>query len=158
MRAISYFFDVPVYRLPEEAYYAARDLYVAEVMDGTRRSAEADRAFKAHLEKGYGGPWTYNEIIGYIKLFFMGSQVRGEYFQVDAKRIVKTRTKTMWLVAHKLAPELEIPRAADSAEILAVIRRYLKNCERELPRRYVDLEMFDAIAPYVNWRQLWLDA
>jgi hypothetical protein len=38
--------------------------------------------FLDHLEMRYGGPWNFNEIIGFIRLHFLGSQIRGEYFAV----------------------------------------------------------------------------
>jgi hypothetical protein len=157
VQGTTYFSDIPVYRLPEKQYYAERDAYVRQMMGATMTSPETDMWLRGHLEAGYGGPWSYNEIIGYIRLHFLGSQVRGEYFRVDAKRIVRTRRKTMWQVTHKLAPELEVPRDANSTQVLAVVRRYIQNCRRELPGRYLDDEIFETTAPYIDWRRLWDD-
>ena len=157
MVRVKYIYDVAVYRLREADYYAQRDAHVEQVLGANRATPEADSAFRAHVEKSYGGPWRFNEIVGYIRLFLLGSQVRGEYFRVDARRIVRTRRKTLWLVAHKLAPEQEIPSGATSAQVLAAIRQYLDMCGKEIPGRHMDLATFDAIAPHVDWRSL-LDA
>ena len=35
--------------------------------------------FEEHLSNYFGGIWEYNEIIGYIKLYSIGNQIRGEY-------------------------------------------------------------------------------
>ena len=51
--------------------------------------------FRDLCTKSYGGPWIFNEIVGYIRLHFMGNQVRGEYFAVQRKRIVRTRRKQL---------------------------------------------------------------
>jgi hypothetical protein len=80
-----YFFDVPVYRLREDRYYDERDRYIDNAMfppsspysERLREEARKNPniAFKDHLQNSYGGPWRYNEIIGYIRLHFLGSQI-----------------------------------------------------------------------------------
>jgi hypothetical protein len=159
MRGQVFLFDVPVYRLAEDEYYKQREAYVLEhLATAGARSSEAQSAFRSHLEESYGGPWDYNEIVGYIQLHFLGSQIRGEYFSVDAKRIVKTRCKTFVFRAHKLAPEIQIPRDATSNEICQLVNQYLDKCAEELPRRYIDSSLLDSMAPYVDWRRMWLQA
>ena len=39
-----------------------------------------------HYYQKYG-PWYFNEIIGYLRLHFLGSQVRGEYFGSKKKKL-----------------------------------------------------------------------
>jgi len=161
------FFDLPVYRLPPEKYHADMSKWIDESMyHGTpehiaftkafhERNPEHKLRFEAHLNERYGGAWLYNEIIGYIRLHFLGSQVRGEYFAVKAKRIVSSRTKLFEFKTHKLALESEVPRHATNAEILGVIQEYIKDCATELKGRYIDDSLFNVMAPHVNWKALY---
>ena len=100
-------------------------------------------------------PRRYNEVIGYIRLHFFGSQIRGDYFGVIADRIVRTRRKTFKYRTHKLAPEINIPPGAANSEIAELVKQYVNDCRKELPggnRRYVDTELLDALAPHIDWR------
>jgi nuclear transport factor 2 (NTF2) superfamily protein len=77
MTDMLFIFDIPVYRLPKEKYYAERESSIEKQMYGTdpnkiaRRKAfyehNKDSAilFRDHLEKTYGGPWDFNEVVGY---------------------------------------------------------------------------------------------
>jgi hypothetical protein len=148
-----YFFDVPVYRLPEDRYYTERSAFVERLMRPIG-DTQLDAEFRGHLEQMYGGPWQFNEIIGYIRLFFLGSQVRGEYWGVQRKRFVRTRKKTMLWLEQKLVPEMEIPSNASSAETLKIISEYLRRCKAHLKGRVVDDSLFATLGPFVNWNAL----
>ena len=82
--------DVPVYRLPEAEYYRQREAYVNEAV---HPGSHAETYMRDHMSDVFGGCWSFNEIVGYIRLHFLGGQIRGEYFGVAAKRIVRTRRK-----------------------------------------------------------------
>ena len=133
--ALRYFFDLPVYRLSAEQYYAGRDAYIERIIFRTgtpeephlrqreMASPRSNDALRNHLTEKYGGCWQFNEIIGYIKLDFLGSQIRGEYFAVDRKRIVRTRTKTFEYKTWKLAPEIDIEQPYGTGEVLGAMQR-----------------------------------
>lgn len=145
------FLDIPVYRLPSDEYYRQRDAFVEKALHpGIPR-----KSIEQHLVDVFGGCWEFNEIIGYIRLHFLGGQVRGEYFAVNRKRIVRTRHKQFEYVSHKLAPEVEIEMPVTDQTVEAAARQYLHDCQRELPRRHVDLEGFNVLAPYIRWYDLW---
>ena len=146
---VRYFFDLPVYRIPRERYYEERETFLDK-----HSSSKGDSAIRDHLQRVYGGPWEFNEIIGYIKLHFLGSQIRGEYFAVRRKRIVRTRRKLLEFQTWKLAPEISV-NPESSVTILESIYSYIGACRKEIPRRYIDTEMFDALAPFVNWKALY---
>lgn len=163
---INYFFDLPVYRLTADAYYSARSHYIDKVLfrpgspdepclrEQDRNNPRDKDWFRDYLGKTYGGCWEFNEIIGYIRLHFLGSQVRGEYFSVNKKRIVRTRTKRLEFMTWKLAPEVEIEPPYGTVEILDAIYQYINDCRREVPARYIDTSKFDTIAPFVDWESL----
>ena len=106
------------------------------------------------LIRRYGGSWQYNEIVGWVQLFFLGSQIRGEYWGVDAKRITRTRKKQFEFKSLKLVPEIDIPHAATNSEIFGVVQDYLSECQKKLKHRYIDTSRLELIGPYVDWRRL----
>src|SRR5262245_17988301 len=80
------FFDVPVYRLSKEAYenefeLARRKRLGRSGWAALQKFRQADPQGYAQqreiLHDAWGGPWRFNEIVGYIGLYFMGNQVRG---------------------------------------------------------------------------------
>jgi hypothetical protein len=155
---IVYFHDLPVYRLSEKAYYKRRDeeisAFVADAFSGLSFSPQQEQNLTLRMEQHYHdkyGPWLFNEIIGYVRLHFLGSQVRGEYFSVERDRLLRTRTKTMVYRTHKLAPEEDVPRDATNEQILKVILDYVDQCRKEKPRRYFDDTWLRTIGPMVDW-------
>ena len=156
-----YFHDLPVYRLTEDAYYADRDKYVADFAAETFRHGTPNPDAVKHVTEGMKqhdydkyGPWRFNEITGYVRLHFLGSQVRGEYFSVRRKRLVLGRKKTLVYRTHKLAPEHDVPRGASNAQILQVILEYVEACRREEPRKYFDDSWLRVVGPFVDWNSV----
>jgi len=100
-----FFFDVPVYRLGEDNYYSELNDYIQNRMYPSGYARENEEFFirnpdqktqhENHIRETYGGAWNYNEIVGFIRLHFVGSQIRGEYWGVNAKRICRTRRKNL---------------------------------------------------------------
>ncbi len=158
-----YFFDIPVYRLTEEQYYQGMEKYVGRVLfppdDQISRIGRvidvglSDDSIGDHLRKKYGGGWRFNEVVGFIRLFFLGSQVRGEYFGVGLKKIRKTRTKTFELMSLNLVIEIEIGRPLSNATILEAIFAYLAECRKQLKHRYIDSELLEQLGPYIDWQR-----
>jgi hypothetical protein len=166
--SVRYFFDVPVYRLLEDRYYREREAHIDRVMyppalphsaaQRAKDMADPSRStgFRDHLERSYGGCWRFNEVVGYIRLHFLGSQVRGEYYGLNRKRVVRTRTRTLEYRTWKLAPEVDISFPITSKRVRHAISQYLEACRTELPGRHIDTELFEAMAKHVNWRKLFL--
>lgn len=161
-----YFFDVPVYRLSEERYYRDMAQHIDDALfppedrlSNTLR--ELDRinpskndALRGHIAIKYGGSWQFNEIVGYIRLFFLGSQVRGEYFAIGQKRICRTRRKIFELKSLNLVPEVEISDFTSNAAILAAVLEYLSNCRKKLKGRHVDSEIFANLSRFIDWQSV----
>lgn len=161
-----YFYDLPIYRLRRDDYYRDRERYVEKLMfpahgrqaEFVRSMAKTDpdsfAAWRSTIEHSYGGCWEFNEIVGYIRLHFLGTQVRGEYFAPSKKRIVRSRRRTFDYQTWKLAPEIDIAAPYETSQILSAIREYIQDCRRELPRRYIDDSIFEQISPHVDWQAL----
>lgn len=169
--AFRYLLDLPVYRLTEAAYIKQRTAWVKDNLFSGLPSNSIVHEFYAaeprrrewmenHLERIYGGGWHYNEIVGYIRLHILGSQIRGEYYGTTGKRIVRSRKKQFEFKTWKLATEAEIPEHATSADILRVIRKYVVACEKEkeLRGRYVDKSVLENLGSYVDWERLYKDS
>lgn len=166
----TFIFDIPVYRVPEDQYYREMNDCIKKAMypgppeeQARMREHHANNPTdKLYLEglyrDSYGGSWEYNEIIGFIRLHFLGTQIRGEYFETKPKRKVRTRTKLFLYKHWKLAPEIDVPDKATSHEIYKLICEYLENCSKEVPRRHIDTRRLDAIGSYINWHSLLKDS
>lgn len=109
-----YIFDISVYRLPEDAYssewadYFAKNTHSNSLLPSMVRNAGGSNGecnLHSHLETECGGCWSLNEIIGYIRLYFLVSQVRGEYYEVNKKRVYRTGRKTLKYKFYKIASE-----------------------------------------------------
>lgn len=153
-----YFFDLPVYRVSKDEYYQwfesqkqpARKTWQAVGNDMPRNTAVA---LETHLYERYG-PWNFNEIIGYIRLHFLGSQVRGKYFSAEKKRNPVSRKKVFTYRTHKLAPEHNFFRdkRETNQAIWDGICQYVADCQRELTKgRVIDDSKLQALGPHVDW-------
>jgi hypothetical protein len=160
-----FFFDLPVYRLEPERYYKEREHHVERRLKSEFLVTDIDRKFyqdnpgklislKDRLILHYGGAWDFNEIIGYVKLHFLGYQIRGEYVGVKVRRYVRTRSKLYEWQTWKLAPEISIESDASNSEIFGTILEYIDACKQELPNRYFDVGLLETIGPHMNWRDL----
>lgn len=161
------FYDIPVYRLPQLKYETDKQNYIDLHMFGvTVQDCESRRAFYEKnpdrklrmqdlLEKNFGGAWQFNEIIGYVRLYFSGSQVLGEYWKIDAKRIVKTRRKRFVYITYKIVPERDIPADSTNQEMYEIIMGYLTEVRSELKGRFIDTSLFETIGPFLDWRAVY---
>ena len=107
-------------------------------------------SIRVHLARKDGGDWLYNEIVGYIRVFILGSQVRGEYFGISQKHICRTRHKIFELKYLKLVPERDISDVTSSAAIFKIALEYLADCRKELRSRHIDSSLFEEIGPHID--------
>ena len=157
-----------MYRLPEEQYYREMECDVDGVLfpsddplSPSLRERDATypnekNSIRDHLRKKYGGGWRFNEVIGFIRLFFLGTQVRGEYFGVGRKRIRRTRKKIFELRSLNLAPEIEISHLMSNAGILEAVHSYLADCRKELKGRYIDSQLLEQLVLHIDWQKFLL--
>jgi hypothetical protein len=157
------FFDVPIYRLTEDEYIAEFEKTrqkrlgpegIAALGKQEQENPACEGRRRERLLDSYGGPWQFNEIVGFIRLVFMGGQVRGHLWMVRERRIKRTRTRTLFFRSLKAAPEMELPRDASNLQIYEAISEYLGRVQRKFPTRFIDTLMFDRIGSFVDWRAL----
>jgi hypothetical protein len=151
-----YFMVIPVYRLSEDKYYSQMnddfEKLISRSWDMNFRQNNPDMVenWRRSHRSSYGGDWEFNEVVGHIKLFFMGSQIRGEYWSTESQRKVRTRKKKFEIKAHKLVAEGKIWEKTSDG-VLAAIEEYLSRCKKELKGRHIDLREFEALKNHVNW-------
>jgi len=153
-----YFCKLPVYRLSKENYFLEQMSFYKKHYEHTitkNGCVKPPINFEDFLEKNlrFDDIWEYNEIIGYIRLYFLSHQIMGEYYQHNVTRIKKTRKKHFTWITHKLAPEINILKMSDE-EIYTSIINYIDNCGKELKNRYIDTNSFRNIGKYVQWNYL----
>ncbi len=152
----NYFMVIPVYRLSEDKYYSQMNEDFEKLISRSwdinfrRNNPDMVESWRISHRSSYGGDWEFNEVVGHIKLFFMGSQIRGEYWGTEPQRKVRTRKKKFEFKAHKLVAEGAIWEKTSDG-VLAAIEEYLSRCKEELKGRYIDLREFEALKNYVNW-------
>ncbi|GAA4814534.1 hypothetical protein GCM10011365_03580 [Marinicella pacifica] len=151
-----YFMVIPVYRLSEDKYYSQMKEDFKKLVSRSwdvnfqRNNPGMVEGWRRSHRSSYGGDWEFNEVVGHIKLFFMGSQIRGEYWSTESRRKVRTRKKRFEFKAHKLVAEGEIWEKTSDG-VLAAIEEYLSRCKKELKDRHIDLREFEALKNHVNW-------
>lgn len=160
----THLFEISVYRLTHEAYSEKQNEYVKKHVcgynseklllqlakdknDNEARDKIRDASF---WFSDFGGGWRYNEIIGYLRIYQYGSQIRAEYWQNDVKRVVKTRRKKFVIKNRTLVPEVRI-KDGDIAEAIDLC---VNACKNKLSKRYLDLETYELILRHVNWKSV----
>jgi hypothetical protein len=154
------FFDIPVYRIAEAVYEAvfSSDLEKCEALkineELYNRYPDLKVQFLEHKRKTYGGMWRYNEIIGYLRLYILGTQIRAWYFENDVKKHCKSRRKQFIYRTHKLASEMDLLWPWRNEEIFKVMMSYLNSCKKQLPNRFVDTRDFELVGKHLDWKGL----
>lgn len=153
------FFDIPVYRLSQEQYDVEFARYEArlDAMPGRIAYDDMDeqQAQRARRQESFGGVWIFNEVVGYVRPYFLGSQVRAHLFMAGDKRYVRTRKKQFSYRTHKAVCEMDLPKNPTSDGIYRTVLEYLAVVRKELAPRYLDTSAFEQAGPYVDWVRLW---
>ena len=98
--------------------------------------------------------WKYNEIIGYLNLYILGSQFRADVWMVKKCRHYAGITKKKFLYCGK-AFEKQIPRGYTSSEIFKfMIDQLLYINSKDYKRRHFDLRAFKAAGRFIDWNGL----
>ncbi len=157
-----FFYDLPVYRLSQSRYEAFMGARLNDQIENLRRipGDEPPRSvvdsIQQHQYRRYG-PWRFNEIVGQIRLHFLGTQLRGEYFSAEKKRNPLGRTRVFTYRSIKLAAEINISPSSptSNAQVWEAIQTYVDRCRGELAEgRLIDDSLLSAIGPHVDWLKL----
>jgi hypothetical protein len=162
--------DIPVYRLSQDAFTRETDeirhQYVSFDSDDVppwMSKSELEEKMKAlseHFEKVFNRSpeariWKYNEINGYISIRSGSNQVKAEYWFINSKRIGRRTIRKIYEYRGK-AFEIWVKSQDSSIDIFNAIRDEVNLLKKRRPfkGRYIDLESFENIGPYLNWKEL----
>lgn len=162
-----FIFDIAVYSVPSEKFFALRQKKLEEHFSklnsmlpiSLQRSVDSndtyDMEIRERFKKKYGG-WQFTQAVGWIRLFPLYRQMRAEYWFVDSKRINVHMTRRIFEYCGKAFELTYFTGPESSAEIFNQIKQMIENLNQEKPfkGRYIDMEPFQNIGLFVNWRSL----
>jgi hypothetical protein len=163
----NYFFELPVYRCTREKYYEDLKLLREKInekvqfVEGQEKKTEEIKLW-LYTRKSYN--YDYNETIGWIKLYILGNQIRGEYHyevnpitrEKDRKRFNKGIRKKQFDEFGK-AFEISYSSNISSQEIynkLIYKIKYLMKNEEPFKDRFIDTSKLEKLAEFVDWKNL----
>ncbi|WP_179022420.1 hypothetical protein [Winogradskyella forsetii] len=164
----NYFYEIPIYRCtPERHFLELGELENKIVNEIGILSIDYPENFEQIKDSRYARnsyPFDYNEIIGWIKLYILGNQIRGEYyFEVDTKDRQKEKKRLDKGIRKKRfenfgkAFEISIKNATDNEQISKKLKNELidlQNNEKPFKGRFIDTRQLDNITEFIDWQGL----
>jgi hypothetical protein len=155
-----YFFEIPLYRVQKEdfnrQYERDKEQYLSEfqakfefpVSEAVLRRVEQD------FWETYGGPWHFNQAIGWLRLYVLGTQIRADIWLHHARRYGRAIPHKRYRISGQRFEYSAMFRSPD--EIRSDLRRELLELQKDLGngRFYLDLECFDQLADLIDWGRL----
>ena len=159
-----YIFEIAIYSCGPDNFFKNRDKKLQEHIDWLIKTSggitpdqapEIFRETERHFVKKHGG-WRYTQAIGWIRIYIFGWDVRGEYWFVNAKRINLEMNKKKFGWKGKAFELSFSPGSISSLEIYQAISIRLEKLKSERPfkGRYIDMEAFHSVGPFINWRKI----
>jgi len=153
-----YFFEIPVYRCDQKAHHKELKLLDSKFINQVNGpiSPEKKKSLLETYQYHIHYTWSYNEVIGWICLYIMGHQVRGDYYFDSAKRMNKGIRKKKYKYYGK-AFEKTMNRNMNSNEIydsILEVFKFLEKDVRKLKNRYIDLDKFKVVGKFIDWKKL----
>lgn len=154
-----YFFEIPVYRKSIDVFH--KELDIEKEKYSNYPDPETKKIMEHDWDRRHFRCWKYNDVIGWMRLYFDWYQViKWYYFQVDAKRMMKWIVKKRFVFqTHKIIelwlPDYEKLTNKDIFESLQIELERLSKVD--FKKRYIDLEVFQNIWPYIDWKKFMND-
>ena len=145
-------FELKVYRLTEKKYNQDFKKYF-EKHKLSNPNIEIEEKLNMNLLENFGGYWQYNQIIGYLEFYILGSDIRCAYYQGFNKKARRNGKRTFIIYDDTLF-KVRIKKKYTNEQIIEKIRNIIKDCsiQKMLKRRYVDTVFFDNISSFVDWK------
>jgi len=160
-----YLFEIPIYRIYSEQFSETFDSDLEKhfnLLWPGRGRDEASNNLQQSVEesfwKNYGMPWRYNQTVGWLRIYRLGSQIRGELWFTNAKKLVRRPIHRTVFNKGK-AFELHTTSRDNSDQIRISLRKEILESVRRLrgSKLVVDLECFDNASVLINWHSLIYD-
>jgi len=154
-----FFFDIAIYRCTPELHQLEMEKEKNKLVESLCYSKEEAPVSYKNAIRGWEDrnwyPWRYNEVVGWIRLYIDGDSIKGEYYFIKMKRISKELRKKIYYWQGG-AIEIHIELLDSSEDIFLKICNEIEELKKERPfkGRFIDMECFKSIGPYVNWKRL----
>ena len=159
------FFEIPIYRCDQDRHTKEteeeRNSFIAKrLQSAPELPQEINNQLRTHAKNDYNVhlwfPWRYNEIVGWIRLCGDRTRIEGELWHIKAKTIRRRLVKKEFRYIPMKIIELNVRSNDSSKVIFNKISAELEqlNRMRFLKKRYIDLDLFKTIGPFIAWRQL----
>lgn len=164
MTSARFFFEVPLYWCDqgkfETKYTQDLEVHMGTFAGGADTKGEhlprsAIAGIKERFGKGYVAPWRYNQVVGWIRLFVTGPQIRGDLWLCSNQRYSRRMNRKHITLTGK-AFELHCWPHQSSQEIAHLVRTEIVSSVRRTRNGQLtpDLECFDNMSSSLNWCQL----
>ena len=159
-----YFFELPIYRVSESVYSAEFHRHLARFWDETERMhgrareeifSDDQRALIQEQQwRNFGGPWRYNQVVGWVRLFVLGFQIRGEYWMVTSQRLTRRGRRDFRYSSHAFTFNCSHGMSSDEIRDAVVIElaEFQRECRNG--RLFLDVTCFDNAAQCIDWRRI----
>lgn len=155
-----YLIDIPIYRTPRKAFereinnrYHAR-IQEIRAINRAEPSDDIKMNIQERITKEYGGPWRFNQIIGWLRIYALGTQLRGESWLTTAKRITRNPSHKQ-IAWNGNAFEFTTSMNDTSAQIRNELMEEVKSFASSLKsHRYLDLPQFEMLSLHINWKKI----
>jgi hypothetical protein len=159
-----YIFDIPIYRKTKAEFNSGIETQVAKRVEGiiSYDSEQQPLSQEVHQRQYHsviaesGGPWQFNQIVGWFRLFVESKTIGCHPWWIDAKRLNrKMRNKCLYLQTYSDVLQARITNESSNEIFNKLLERLTKlSKESRYKNRYVDLDVFQRIGPFINWRKL----
>ncbi|MBA4366720.1 MAG: hypothetical protein C0403_03685 [Desulfobacterium sp.] len=155
-----YLFDIPIYWCKQEPFYKTYGKKLNTFLKKFEKNSDYPLAEQLRMSltdsfwRRYISPWRFNQIVGYVRLFKTGRQLRGELWFVSAKRM-GTSMKHKHFSDIGKAFELSVYKDETSEKIFRNVLKQLKNIKKGNGKKYLlDIETFENMGRFVDWQSL----
>ncbi len=158
------FFEILIYRCTVDQHTDETDRERERCINNVLRYAPQDDNIRKHIRKTASNDynsqnwysWRYNEAIGWICLCRAGTQIKAELWCVRAKRIRRGLVRKRFYYKMPKLIDLSFSHEDSSDKIYDTICHSLDELSKTKPfkKRYLDLQAFRTVGPFVNWRRL----
>jgi hypothetical protein len=155
-----YLFDIPYYWREEDRFNREyeRDLTnhlcAFEKQTGYPLTDNLRLSLTGDFWRRYIAPWRFNQVVGWVRLYKLGSQLRGESWFMNVKHSGRQVSKKQFSL-HGKAFELHIWPDQTSKEIFEAIVENLRRFQKSSSRRiFLDLECLENLGSFIDWRRV----
>jgi len=159
-----YLFELPIYRVSESSYCAEFGRHLERFWDDTERMhgrtrqelfSDDQRALIQEQQwREFGGPWRYNQVVGWVRLFVLGFQIRGECWMVTAQRLTRRGRREYRYPGHAFTLNCSERMSSDQIRDAVFVELADFQKERRNGRNVLDLSCFENAARHMDWREL----